>query len=164
MINKPRLVYWDSCVFLSYVNGPEDRLQVIETLWDEITESNGTIYTSVITLTEVAYASIERDRRIIDQGIEDKIDTMWEDASVMVSELHPEIARIARGLMRSALPNSWILKPNDAIHLATASWINNAVQPISEIQTYDEDLKKYGPMIGIPICEPHVLQARLINR
>jgi predicted nucleic acid-binding protein len=163
MTNKPRLVYWDSCVFLSYINGPADRLQVIETLWDEITESNGVIYTSVAAITEVAYASLERDQWQTDQEIGNKIESIWEDASVMIIEYHSEIARIARGLMRSALPNQWVLKPIDAVHLATASWVNNAVQSISEFQTYDEVLKRYGPMIGIPICEPNVIQGRLPN-
>ena len=163
MTNKQRLVYWDSCVFLSYINSSPDRLQVIETLWDEITESDGLIYTSVSAITEVAYASLERDQQQIDPDIEGKIDNIWNDASVMVIEFHPEIARIARNLMRSALPNQWVLKPMDAIHLATASWINLNVHPISEFHTYDDVLKRYGAMIGIPICEPSIVQGRLPN-
>lgn len=161
MNNKSHHVYWDSCVFLSYLNGPDDRKQIIDSYWDELIESKGIIYTSAIAMCEVAYAGYEKEQQAADSEFESKLDYLWDDSSVQIIELHKEIARIARGLIRGSITNGWKLKTNDAIHLATASWLNNSFQPIVEFHTYDEALQKYAQMIGIHICEPQVVQLRL---
>jgi hypothetical protein len=63
----------------------------------------------------------------------------------------------ARDLMREAIAASrgvWSLKPLDAVHLATAQWLD-ASHPISGFHTYDTSLKKYANLLGgIPIVEP----------
>ena len=63
--------------------------------------------------------------------------------------------------MRDAIPAGWVLKPKDAVHFATALWLDKNVEHIDEIHTYDKKLEKYEVMVGIHICEPYVLQGRM---
>ena len=64
--------------------------------------------------------------------------------------------------MRDAIPHGWGLKPMDAIHLATAEWVNRRLFTVEEFHTYDK-LDKYGFMIGIRIKEPYILQPSFPN-
>ena len=41
MPKDPKLIYWDSCVFLSYINGDVERLGIIDALLLEVSESKG---------------------------------------------------------------------------------------------------------------------------
>ena len=51
MPGKLRLLYWDSCVFLSYINADPGRIDTLDTILDEIYKSNGEmkIVTSILT-------------------------------------------------------------------------------------------------------------------
>jgi hypothetical protein len=64
---------------------------------------------------------------------------MWDDSSVveMIDNGH-HIAKIARGLIWDALPNGWVLKSKDVIHLASAMWYDRHVGRVGEFHTYDE--------------------------
>ena len=89
--------------------------------------------------------------------VEAKITALWEDNSAIeLVEFYPRIAYRARQLMRDGIARGWSLKPADAIHLATADVIQ-----AQEFHTYDSSLEKYGPLISIPIVEPHTKQGRL---
>src|SRR5579859_1550040 len=159
MANKPQLLYWDSCVFLSYIDEEVGRVDVIEAIFAEVQKSNGSrkIVTSIASMTEVAYSSQEKSRRILDAATLSKIDHLWGDPSVLVFvEYHEGIARIARNLMREAVSKQYKLTPLDAIHLASAKWLS-----VHEFQTYDHGLKKYTTMISCTICEPYVAQLQL---
>lgn len=156
--------YWDSNVFLSYINGIEDRLQEIEDVWAEVADdADKRIVASVIAIVEVAHAAMEKEQKKLDADTEAKIDGMWYNPSVALVELSPHISFMARGLMRDVIPNGWTLKPNDAVHLATAMWVNQTIGPVGEIHTYNGGLNKYSGMIGISICGPHVLQPKLMR-
>ena len=163
MPDNSRVLYWDSSVFLSWVNEIPSRVPIIEDIHAEIIEENNSIiYTSVESIVEVSHADSEKRQQKLDPTIEERINNMWEDISfVKVVDNVPHIAEIAKRLMRDAIPQSWILKPKDAIHLATAMWLDKNVEHIDELHTYDSGLSKYAAMIGIHICEPHVLQARM---
>ena len=115
-------VYRDSCVFLTYVNGePADRMPMIDAMLSESNAGNIEIRTSVVTLTEVAFAQLERDSGKTDDAVLGKIEALLQDSFVVtLVEFHELIGRKARALMREALKESWALKPMDAIHLATA--------------------------------------------
>ena len=144
-------VYWDSCVPLSYINGIEERVQHIDPLMRRSGETFQ-IVTSVITITEVAFAKFEQDQKLLDQGIEVKIGKLWQPgAPIKLVEVYELIALRARGLMRAALEKGWSLKPADALHLATADQLK-----CKEFHTYDERLEKFAELTDnkFPITPP----------
>lgn len=156
--DKKRLyVYWDSCVFLSYIQDDASRITAIEGVWEEISKNKESkIITSSVSILEVAFAAYEKTGGILDAAIAEKLDRMWHDPSILLVEAAPFIMFRARDLMREAIAASrgeWSLKPLDAVHLATAQWTANS-HPISEFHTYDTSLKKYANLLGgIPIVE-----------
>jgi predicted nucleic acid-binding protein len=159
---KSKFLYWDASVFLSYINAIPDREKTIENLILEVNSTGGLIYTSVESIVEVSNAAFEREQGRIDQSIEEKINDLWEDVSTVRTVDHvPHISEIAKRLIREVIPQGWKLTPKDAVHLATAQWLNRNVRSIDEFHTYDRGLIKFEAMIGIHICEPYVLQTRM---
>jgi predicted nucleic acid-binding protein len=151
-------VYWDSCVFLSYLQKDSSRITAIEGIWEEVSKNKESkIITSSVSIVEVAFAAYEKTGGILDAEIAEKLDKMWRDPSILLVEAAPFIMYRARDLMRKAIAASrgeWSLKPLDAVHLATAQWVTNS-HPIREFHTYDTSLKKYANLLGgIPIVEP----------
>lgn len=153
----PRNLYWDSCVFLSWINAVPERVPMLETIFDEARRKDVVIYTSTVSMTEVAYAATEKDARKLDDAVERAIDELFGDRDVIrVVEYHELIAREARRKIRQAITNGWSLKPMDAIHLATATRVS-----ADELQTYDEPLLKYKGAMGFTIRQPVSLSPRL---
>ena len=118
------------------------------------------LITSVLSITEVAYATYEKDNATLDVDTEAKIAKLWQAGSpIKIVEFYDLIAVRAQKLMRAALANKWSLKPADAIHLATADQLK-----VSEFHTYDRALEKFSgltetkfPIIA-PISDtPHLL-------
>lgn len=163
MPSKGRIVYWDSNIFLSFINKIPDRIQTIRDLLTEIQEdAHSFILTSSESIAEVANAAFEKEQSKLNPAIEEQIDAMWDDASmVRIIDNGSHIARIARDLIRDAIPHGWVLKPKDASHLASAYWYNQKVGELKEFHTYDLRLHKYQTMIGIHVDTPHVLQYRM---
>lgn len=156
---NPQLFYWDSCVFLSYIDAEPGRVDTIADLFDEIQRSKGAkkIVTSTASIVEVAYGSQEKLKRVLDPAVQQRIDNLWNDTSVLsFIEYHEGIGYMARALMREAISSGYSLKPLDAIHLASAQWLR-----VAEFYTYDEPLDKYSPLIKCKICRPYVNQPRL---
>lgn len=152
-------IYWDSPVWLSYINGEADRLPILDAILAEAASANGSveIYTSVISQVEVAFAKSEEYGKALDPEIEGQIDQLWADRdAVKLVEFYDDIGKDARQLMRNAITRGWKLKPMDAIHLATAK-----KRGVVEIHTYDEPLFKYADVLGIPIRLPHSMQSRM---
>lgn len=163
MTRFSRNLYWDSCVFTSYFNNNPDRIQEIESVLAEVEENEDhRIITSSLSQVEVAYIADERLQNQPREEVVQRIDDFWaNDSIVEVVEINPAITQMARKLMRDVLPNNWSLRPYDAVHLATASYLTENGLNVAEFQTYDERLFKFGPMIGIQIVAPHVLQQRM---
>jgi predicted nucleic acid-binding protein len=157
------IIYWDSNVFLSFINKIPDRIQIIRSILYEISKDpRSFILTSSESIVEVANAAYEKLQSRLDPEVEQAIDAMWEDSSIVkMIDNGPHISMIARRLTRDAIPNNWVLKPKDAIHLASAYWYDKNVNSIQEFHTYDNKLHKYSPMIGIHICYPHTSQYRM---
>jgi predicted nucleic acid-binding protein len=162
MKNEIQLTYWDSCVFVSYINGEPGRVDVIDNLFDEIHNKNEKIVTSTLTIAEVNCANFEKDKRVLDDEIEKIIQGIWDDPVINLVEVNQQIAIIAKDLIRSSIPNGFSLKPMDAIHLASAQWIDRNIMKIKEFCTYDNRLEKYQAIIGIHINTPHVEQPKLM--
>lgn len=161
--DKPLFYYWDSCVFLALINNEPERAKIIETLWDKVAKSNGgLIYTSAVSVPEVAYGQHEKMRGVLDVRVDEALEELWKSPTVKVVEVPFFVMEKARGLIRDALTNRWVIKPMDSIHLATAMWINHYVVNLEEFHTYDASLVKYATMIGPHIREPHVSQPNLL--
>lgn len=154
----PDLVYWDSCVFLSYVNGDADRLPDIEGLLEEAKQGQIEIITSTVSMVEVAFGNAEQTGKALDPDIEAKIYALWLPPSpVRTVDFHPQIGVGAVQLMRNGLLQDWALRPLDAIHLSTAQrWGAKA------LHTYDTGLAKYAPVVGYAIGPPTASQRKLI--
>ena len=151
---RRRRIYWNSCVWLSYINGYPDRRPTLDALLADSVSNVGdiTLVTSTVSITEVAFALAEQQQAAPEQAIEAGIDAMWDDTrAITLIEFHPHIAREARGLIRRGLQHQWSLKPLDAIHLATAKWFE-----VVEFHTYDKKLKRYESELEFPVLEPHV--------
>ena len=89
------------------------------------------------------------------------LDEFWADDSVFeIVEFHDEIARMSRHLIRSSITSGQkVIKPMDAIHLATAKWVG-----VSEFHTYNlKDFQRFQPEVKFKICEPHIVQPKLLN-
>jgi predicted nucleic acid-binding protein len=151
---KPR-IYWDACVFLSFINGLPDRLPEIETLLLEAEKETIELLTSTLSIVEVAFAATEQSQHMLDEGAKEKIDKLWFPSSspVKLVEFHRLIAEDARDLMRKALAKGWSLKPLDAVHLSSAQRM-----AVDEFHTYDNKLYKYHELVGCRIQQPFVAQ------
>lgn len=152
MPDPTRRIYWDSCVFLSYLEEEAGRIEILETLRHQSARGEIEIVTSVATIVEVAFVATERAGGKLSAEAETAIDGLWSDRIVRLIEFHELIAREARRLIRIGLAQGWSLKGFDAIHLATAHRAR-----LAECHTYDGAWVKYREHTSIPtICEPHV--------
>lgn len=160
--SKARYLYWDSCVFLAYLNEEPGRVRAIEDLWEEIAnEEKSRIVTASISIVEVVVAAHEKNQSQLSKEVEKKLDAMWDDPSVLTVDVPEIVMREARVLIRNSIPQGWRLKCNDAIHLATAMWVHKNINALDEFNTYDGHLKKYEAMTGLQIREPSILQPKL---
>jgi len=151
------LNYWDSCVFLSYINGIADRLRDIDALLER-SGKDCQIITSTVTIVEVAFGKVEQDRGELDEETGVKIAGLWaSDSPVKVVEFFPALGEAARDLIRKALPSGISLKPMDAIHLATALHMRAVA-----FHTYDDRLPKFAEVLGIPIGPPLASAPKLL--
>ena len=158
------MVYWDSCVCLSYINGIEDRIPILDALLASSASDKGTIklYSSALSRVEVAFGFIEKTSKILDREIEQRIDSLWDDqAAIVTVDYHNEIGRIARELMRNTISQGWSLKPFDAIHLAIAQWLSAVSDKTIEFHTYSKDLPRYAPLTRYAIVSPYTPQSKL---
>ncbi len=165
MPETPKLIYWDSNVFLSYVNELSDRMPVLDVLFETSNRVGGTvnIHTSTLTQVEVAFAASEQTQQVLDPQVEQALNDLWADQEVVVTvEYHIGIGQIAKSLIRDAITRGWSLKPLDAVHLATAQWLSHSGLALEEFHTYDKGLEKFESFVDFTICEPYAEQPRMI--
>lgn len=152
-----RVVYWDACVFLDYVNGVADKLLVLEPLLDRAgPRGDIEIVTSTLSIAEVAFGHLDQTGQGFDPDTEAKIDALWTDPIIKQIDFHKLIAFEARDLIRTVKLAGLGLSGADAIHLATAQRID-----VAEFHTYDAKLFRVSPHVGFPIQEPATPQPRL---
>jgi predicted nucleic acid-binding protein len=151
-------VYWDACVFLSFIEANPDRAPIIRELLTAADEGRLEIVTSTISLVEVAFHPTEKGDHQLSADVEERIRKLWAPPSpVKLADVHVGIAEKARSLIRDALSRGLDgLKPLDAVHLATAGALG-----ATAFQTYDDRIKKYAGLVPVKIEEPFVEQARL---
>lgn len=154
-------VYWDACVFQSYIEAIPDRLPILDALLMSAAERRRRIelVTSTVSITEVAYVTIERQRGRPDPAIEQALDELWAQRDLIWRiEYHELIAREARRLIREGLKSGRSIRSHDAIHLASALSLD-----VVEFHTYDAKLLNLSGqgLVPFPIVEPHVWQPAL---
>ncbi len=160
MPDDRELVYWDSCVFLHYIEGDQAVLPTLDALLEKSASARGeiTIVTSTVSIVEVAFAIHEKTGKALDGEVEARLDALWSDEqAVKLIEFHELIARDARDLMRRGLPFGRSLKPLDAVHLATGKR-----HFVSTFHTYDDRLYGYTNTLGFPIEAPVIPQPKLL--
>lgn len=151
-------VYWDACTFLSFIEGTPDRADDVRAVFEEAINKEIVLYTSAISITEVAFVAAER-RGDLDEKVEHAIDRLWQAASsVRVVEYTPLVAYEARRLLRLKLERRIPLKPLDAIHIATAVRMK-----VDVLHTYDGNMKKWAGPTGMKIIAPKPFQMLLMD-
>ena len=161
MAETPLNLYWDSCLFLAYVNEEPERVQVVSDVLEESAVDTVKIFTSDISRVEVAFSITERDAQVLDPYTETQIDGLWDDNIVTMVDFHVGIAMLARSLARQAVLKGWSMKPYDAIHLATAQWLSENGIHIDGFHTFDDKLKKFSAIMGFNICAPYTQAPRM---
>ena len=152
MPSRPDLLYWDSCVFLSYINGDVDRLPIIDALLIEAQAGKVHIVTSVLTIAEVVFAAQEQENNQLAPEVVDQIESILNDRRVVtLVDVTPAVARRARELQRNGKFSGRSIKPMDALHLATAATLSPA--PL-KIHTYDSTWPRWADALELPIVEP----------
>ena len=165
MASDRTYLYWDACVFSSYVGEHPDRADTILEVWEQVARQHPrkAIITSSLSILEVAFASGDGSG-VRDPERERQIDALWREPTIYVADASQDLMYLARGLMRAARDKGWSLKPADALHLATAQWINQKIGYVQEVHTYDDKWVKMSELVdGLKICEPYVAQPRLIR-
>jgi predicted nucleic acid-binding protein len=152
---KRPYIYWDTCVFISFVQNDPRRIETLDSIVDESRRKEILIVTSMISVTEVAFAQNERPPGSLDAEKLTLLDDMWADTDIIrLVEFHRVIANDARMMMRKAVHDSRNLESSDAIHLATA--VN---QGVASVQTYDRALLNWD---GIFCSVEHPVSQRPI--
>lgn len=129
--------YWDSNVFLGWLNDEKDKAPECEGVLDAAEEGKVEIVTSALTLTEVIKKKGEKP---IPKEHEQKIRDFFEQPWIIVRDVDRFVAERARDLIWSQG-----LKSADAIHLATALRLGLTV-----MDTYDEKLIALDGKLGKP--------------
>jgi predicted nucleic acid-binding protein len=150
--------YVDANVCLSYVNDDPDRIPIIEAVFEDAQQTGLVLYTSELSIVEVAFAAAEQQSQVLSPESEERIQALWLPGSpIRLVEFYRLIGDDARSLIRLAISKQWRLKPMDAIHLATARRME-----VDEFYTYDQRLFKFDAEIGLKVCEPYTSRPRLI--
>jgi predicted nucleic acid-binding protein len=76
------LFYWDSCVFLSYINNEPGRADTVEDAWEAVEMNKSKVITSTVAIVEVACVNQERSSKILSPEVEELIDGIWADPAI----------------------------------------------------------------------------------
>jgi predicted nucleic acid-binding protein len=128
---------WDANLVLSYLAGDPTVNPVCDLIIDQAKRGQLKIVISVISEAEVAYLP-----GYIDHDSENQVQEFFSRDYIETANYDIVVAREARRLIRTYKPG---LKPNDAIHMATALLWN-----IPILETCDSDLLKLSGKQGNP--------------
>jgi predicted nucleic acid-binding protein len=156
-VSTPR-VYWDSCVFIDYIERTAALIATLDSIVAAAQRSELIIVTSVLSISEVSFAASERAAGFVDPSSFAAVDAMWSDRSIVtLVEVDAVVAIAAREIIRRGMNESRTLKPPDAIHLATARQYS-----CSDFHTTDEKLQRWNgewfpvrdPFVSSPVLPP----------
>ncbi len=153
-------MYWDSCTFLGLINTEAEKHRDSKGVWDLAIQGEVEIYTSFFTLAEVFKAKCEGTAKPLEENEEDKIAAFFASDVIIGVPVDRRTAELARKLMRK---HPCCKKPTDAVHLATAIFMN-----VDEMHTYDaSDLLSLSGKVArqdgemLVICSPVVQEPEL---
>ena len=159
MTNRPHRVYLDSNVLIAYVADETDRASVVASLLRDARNEKIELHTSVLSITEVAFVSTD-EAGGDPLGSEDEIDQLWVPASpINLVDVSAKITREARAIIRKSKSASVkVVKPADAIHLASATIIG-----CDRLYTYESETtrRQWRDLIGLNVDEPFLDEPRL---
>jgi predicted nucleic acid-binding protein len=143
MANEPKRIYWDSVVFIDFLQQTKWRIDSIGPMAEEARRGDLIIVTSALTLAEVVSL---KDLGLLDLHTEQLIVDFFESEFIEVRNVDRFIAEKARWIIREFKINA-----PDAIHVATA-----ILEKVAVLFTYDfKDLAKWdGKIDGLPIKIP----------
>ena len=162
MPRENRLLYWDSCVFLSYVEENPERLPILEAILQSMSRGRTRVYTSSLAKVEVAFAASETGSQTLSSEIEELIDGLWSEPGITVVEFHDGIGNMARSLMRRAMAGGRSIRSYDATHLATAEWLTQRGLELEAVHTYDDRVLRAGALVGLTVEHPRTIEPLLI--
>jgi predicted nucleic acid-binding protein len=156
MSNKPKLIYWDSCVFISAIQRTKDRFDILNNILDDAKADKIKIVSSTLAIAEIVK---------LEQGLDSS--KLTEDASRIKDFLENKyfhIRNVDRAIAEEAasIAREFKIKPQDAIHVATALRYQ-----CSCLQTYDGGLLGLDSKIGRPplrIELPHCLSGDNVQK
>ena len=132
MIDQPRKVYWDACVWISLIKGEPDRVDNCEFIINEAKKGRVEIWTSSLTHGEAFKKKCGGEQKEIQADKDKAFEDYLEQEFVFEVAVDHDVGVLARTLLRKHCPP--LKKPNDAIHLATAMLYN-----VDELHTSDHD-------------------------
>ncbi len=144
--------YWDSCVFLSLIEGTLDRIDSIIEMLDSASKGNLEIWTSVFTIGEVAFAKQEKDKKALDPSVQTAIDNLWKTSFIKLVEVHRGIMTEAQQMVRVSMNNGLRLTAPDAVHIATAK--ANGITTIHTYDTFNGKAEELKSLFGVELCVP----------
>jgi predicted nucleic acid-binding protein len=162
----PKAIYLDACVILSYLEGTECRMTVLDSVFDDARTKSPTIdlFTSVLSLAEVAYVTDHAFPEAISIDDLKRIEGFWAERLLKTIEINERIARLGRQVLRdrrTTTPSDQELEVRgrsiDALHIGSALYLQ-----CEEIWTYDPRMTKLSSLIdNCHICQPHTDRPRL---
>ena len=151
MSNKIRRLYWDSSCFICFLNRDElKRRAICEEILRAARDKKVTLYTSMITITEVIYpkrSSLPHCRKLTPMEA-DKISGMFKWKWIKKINVDERISTKAVELARD-----YNLLPNDSIHAATA-----ILQNVDVLQRWDRDFGAVAHLVNVEDPTPLTLQ------
>lgn len=161
--SNPTYLYWDASVFIAWLQNEPNRADKIKQHLDEFPQDGLMLVASAVSIVEVAFTAQERvsEANISPQNVA-LIEGVWQDPRILLVEASAPILRSARNLIRSFKANHVKLTPLDAIHLATALWVDKYIHPIEAVETFDRRWIDHQALIGLRVQEPHPNQYRLL--
>ncbi len=142
---NPEKVYWDSSVWIALIKGENvkgvDRCVVPRMILEDATDGKVTIFISRLTIVEVHkkrnYASLTKEE-------DDRVQAeFFQHEYIKKIDVDSRVAQRARQLAWD-----YSLRPNDAIHVASAIKVNAEI-----LHHWDGDFEKVPPEI-MPSEEP----------
>ncbi|MYG91649.1 MAG: type II toxin-antitoxin system VapC family toxin [Acidimicrobiia bacterium] len=154
---KEPSVYVDACVLLAYVSNEENRAAAVQSVLDDARTHKINLFTSVLSITEVAYVAADNAEQ---STSEDSIDQLWTPASpIALIDIYQRVAREARSVIRQARVREFGgVRSADAIHLASAR-----LQRCSRFFTYEKEAtrERWDSLISARVSEPYTDSPRL---